>query len=51
MKVERTFEGTTSLEEILSSLLNHQIDTIEAKKNDDDRANVIPSHMEGVTKQ
>jgi len=51
MKVERTFAGTASLEDILSSILGHQFDTIEAEKYDNDRANVIPSHMEGVAKQ
>ena len=51
MKVERTFVGTASLEDILSSILSHQIDTIEVEKYDNDRANVIPSHMEGVTEQ
>lgn len=51
MIVERTFVGTASLEDILSSVLSHQIDTIEAEKYDKDRANVIPSHMEGVTEQ
>ncbi|WP_159081804.1 hypothetical protein [Paenibacillus sp. CAA11] len=51
MKIERTFVGTASLEDILSSILSHQIDTIEAEKYDNDRANVIPSHMEGVTEQ
>ncbi|MNP85372.1 hypothetical protein D3C76_1850840 [compost metagenome] len=51
MKIERTFVGTASLEDILSSILSQQIDTIEAEKYDDIRANVIPSHMEGVAKQ
>ncbi|MED1914447.1 hypothetical protein [Brevibacillus sp. DP1.3A] len=51
MIVERSFTGTVSLEEILSSILCLQIDSIEAEKYDKDRANVIPSHMEGVAKQ
>jgi len=51
MIVERTFTGTVSLEEILSSILCLQIDSIEAEKYYKDRANVIPSHMEGVAKQ
>ncbi|MGF9715102.1 hypothetical protein [Paenibacillus naphthalenovorans] len=51
MEIERTFVGTASLEDILSSILSNQIDTIEAEIYDNDRANVIPSHMEGVTEQ
>lgn len=44
MKVERTFVGTASLEDILSSILSHQIDTIEAEKYDNDRANGYVQH-------
>ncbi|MEF3310759.1 hypothetical protein PV433_17895 [Paenibacillus sp. GYB004] len=48
MQVERTFIGTASLEDILSSILSHQFDSIKVNQYDDDRANVIPSDSEGV---
>ncbi|WP_183187593.1 hypothetical protein [Brevibacillus panacihumi] len=48
MQVERTFIGTANLEDILSSILNNQFDSISTSQYDKDRANVIPSDTEGV---
>lgn len=48
MKVERVFTGTVNLEDILSSILSNQIDSLTDGLYHEDRANVIPSDTEGV---
>lgn len=52
MQIQRNFIGTASIEDILLSILNHQIDKIITVSYDEERANAIPSEMdtEGMVK-
>ncbi|MGE6896495.1 hypothetical protein [Priestia flexa] len=46
MNIERTFTGTSNIEDILLSILNTQIDKIIGNPYDDTRANAIPSELD-----
>lgn len=43
MKIERVFTGTETLLEVLSSLIDYQIDKLLNASYDDDRTNVTPN--------
>ncbi|QWU16986.1 hypothetical protein [Paenibacillus sophorae] len=49
--IERTFNGTDKLEDVLAALLRNQIDSILSTNYDEERANAIPSKSEGAAKQ